>query len=244
MFPFSTLLHCIRKPTCTTIIIWINCFFFLIQEALIHTGNGGMINQLGYFSPLMFTTAWTTANPLYMALMFIPFFLHMWLHGGLMHLFGNMIYLNCFGRAVEARLGWKKYLAFYLIGGILANAGSYALAPWSPIPGLGASGAIAAVLSAYLILWPKSRITGFSMSNGIASMPAWSFLGFWIGMQLLTQLFANDAATAADGGELVNYMAHISGFAFGIICGFFVKFLSPAENVCYINEGETSKSCA
>jgi membrane associated rhomboid family serine protease len=243
MFPLSTMLNCIRKPTATTIIIWINCFFFLIEQALIHSGYGGIVNQIGAFSPLMFSTAYSTADPLYMALMLIPLFLHMWLHGGLMHLFGNMVYLNCFGRAVEARLGWKQYVAFYLVGGLVANAGSYMIAPWSPIPGLGASGAIAAVLSAYLILWPRSRITGFSLENGIASFPAWSFLSFWIGMQLITQLFANDAATAADGGELVNYMAHISGFAFGILAGFFVKFITPVEEVCYVGEGASEKEC-
>ncbi|MDZ7906266.1 MAG: rhomboid family intramembrane serine protease [Cypionkella sp.] len=133
---------------------------------------------------------------------------HMFLHGGWMHLAGNMLFLWIFGDNMEDALGPQKYAGFYLISGFCAAAFQYFADPSSNIPMVGASGAIAGVLGGYLLLYPRAKVDVlfiFIIFFRIFSIPAWIVLGVWFGIQLLS-------SGANDG---VAYMAHVGGFIGG-----------------------------
>lgn len=136
------------------------------------------------------------------------------LHGGWMHLLGNMLFLWIFGNNVEDRLGHVGYLLFYLVGGIVAMLAHYAMSPTSVVPTIGASGAVATILGAYAITWPHARIHAL-LPLGILfiplRMPAYFVLGFWFVSQLLDGLLKWDVELS--GG--VAFFAHIGGFVFG-----------------------------
>lgn len=138
----------------------------------------------------------------------------MFLHGGWMHLAGNMLYLWIFGDNVEDEMGHGRFLAFYLACGLAAAAAQVWPDPTSPVPMVGASGAIAGVLGAYLLLFPRARVDVLIIIViffRIFSIPAWIVLGVWFGLQLF-----NGAATPTDGGG-VAYWAHAGGFVAGIV---------------------------
>lgn len=138
------------------------------------------------------------------------------MHAGLAHLAGNMLYLWIFGDNVEDSLGHGKYLLFYLIGGVIASLAHIFTNPQSQIPTVGASGAIAAVLGAYLVLYPRSRVLtfiplGFFMR--LTSVPAVIVLGLWFVLQLFSGVLSLGAADV--GG--VAFWAHIGGFVAGVV---------------------------
>ena len=120
-------------------------------------------------------------------------------------------------------------MAFYLLAGLAANAGQYLMNPLSETPNLGASGAIAGVLSVYLMFWPRARIAGLSVQLGVIWAPAWSFLITWVGTQVLSVIFEHPDSSG--GG--VAYMEHIGGFAFGILAAYTARWLKPVHNVSY-----------
>ena len=136
----------------------------------------------------------------------------MFMHGGWGHIGGNMLYLWIFGDNVEHRFGTARFLAFYLVSGIVATAVQIALAPGSLIPNLGASGAIAGVLGAYLVLFPRNRVNAVFIIK-VVTVPAVVVLGLWIALQFVNQWGAT-AATEETGG--VAYGAHIGGFLAGM----------------------------
>ncbi|HZS05225.1 MAG TPA: rhomboid family intramembrane serine protease [Blastocatellia bacterium] len=143
---------------------------------------------------------------------FATVFTSMFMHGGWMHLFGNMLYLWIFGDNVEDQLGHGKFLAFYLICGIAATVAQVAANTGSTIPNLGASGAIAGVLGAYIVMFPRGQVRVL-MGRGIVTLPAVAVLGFWILLQFINGVGAI-AHTAETGG--VAYLAHIGGFVTGL----------------------------
>lgn len=147
-------------------------------------------------------------------------FTSMFLHGGWMHLIGNMAYLWIFGDNIEASLGRGRYIAFYLICGVFAAAAQIAVAPTSEVPMIGASGAISGVLGGYLVLHPRANIRVFVwliIYISVWNLPAWIVLGFWFGGQLLSSM-------SVDPGEPgVAFMAHIGGFVAGAALVFFFK---------------------
>ena len=147
-------------------------------------------------------------------------FTAMFMHGSWMHLFGNMLYLWIFGNNVEDRLGSFKFLTFYLVASIAATFAQYFFSAGSNVPNLGASGAIAGVLGAYLLMFPHSRVNVLIYHNVVA-MPAIVVIGFWIVLQLLSGIgsIAYTNATADTGG--VAYMAHVGGF----VAGFCIAYL-------------------
>jgi membrane associated rhomboid family serine protease len=138
----------------------------------------------------------------------------MFLHGGLLHLLGNMLFLMVFGNNVEDRLGRFRYLVFYLACGYIATYGFALSAPSSTETLVGASGAIAGVLGAYLILFPGARVTSLVPFLFFIPvwLPAWVVLGSWF---VLQWLYFQGAATAQGAG--VAYLAHVVGFAAGIV---------------------------
>jgi membrane associated rhomboid family serine protease len=147
---------------------------------------------------------------------FVTVFSSMFMHGGWLHLAGNMLYLWIFGDNVEDRLGHLKFLLFYLLCGIGATLAQVAFTANSNIPNLGASGAIAGVLAAYLILFPKGQVRVL-MGRGIVPMPALMVIGLWIALQFINGV-GSITESAETGG--VAYMAHIGGFVAGLVLTF------------------------
>ena len=146
-------------------------------------------------------------------------FTAMFMHGGWMHLFGNMLYLYIFGDNVEDRFGPIKFLIFYLVAGIAATFAQYVFSTGSSVPNLGASGAIAGVLGAYMLMFPQARVNVLIIRQ-IVAMPAIVVIGFWIVLQLFSGVgaIAYTDETAESGG--VAYMAHVGGFVAGLAIAF------------------------
>jgi membrane associated rhomboid family serine protease len=139
-------------------------------------------------------------------------FTSMFLHGGWMHLIGNMLYLWIFGDNVEDAMGGVRFLAFYLICGIAAVAAQALPAPTSAVPMIGASGAISGVLGAYLLLHPRAHVLvliPLGLFSQIIRLPAMLVLGLWFGLQLLSEIIAGE-------GSGVAFRAHIGGFVAGM----------------------------
>jgi len=139
----------------------------------------------------------------------------MFMHGSWSHIIGNMIFLWAFAPEIEDAMGAGRYLVFYLVGGLVAMLAQIAAAPHSTVPNLGASGAIAAVMGAFIVTYPRDRIKAvlFVFVFGrITFIPAFLLIGFWF----LTQLVdAGSVAQVQTGG--VAYLAHIGGFIFGAV---------------------------
>jgi membrane associated rhomboid family serine protease len=144
-------------------------------------------------------------------------FVAMFLHAGWLHIGGNMLFLWVFGNNVEDRLGRLGYLLFYLLGGVAAFALQLAISPASTIPTLGASGAIAAVLGAYLVAFPRARVLTlvFFFLITFVELPAYLVLGLWF----VIQLFSGVGSLGTDVNGGVAYWAHVGGFAFGLLVG-------------------------
>lgn len=141
----------------------------------------------------------------------------MFLHASFLHVFGNMIFLAIFGPTVEDAVGRARFTIFYLLGGLVALGAQVLADPSSTVPTLGASGAIAAVLGGYILLYPRARVLALVFIVfffTLIEVPAVFLLGFWF----LEQLYLGLAGLAGTGnGEGVAYFAHIGGFAFGLL---------------------------
>lgn len=151
-------------------------------------------------------------TPIYLTLLSSMFMHASWLHIG-----GNMLYLWIFGDNIEDRIGHAKFLVFYLICGLAASAAQILFMSDSKVPNLGASGAIAGVLGAYLVLFPKRQVRVL-MARQIVNMPAFMVLGLWIVLQIYSQV---SIAGGQQGG--VAYMAHIGGFVAGVALIFLLR---------------------
>jgi len=151
------------------------------------------------------------------------------LHGGAMHLGGNMLFLWIFGDNIEAKFGKLKYLGIYLLWGILAGLIHIMGEATSPIPAVGASGAISGILGAYLVIFPRARIQTFMMLGFFWRMmhiQAKWFLPFWLVFQNLLPFFIGGFGVAGGG---VAYLAHIGGFAVGLATGYLYKKTHGSE---------------
>ena len=154
----------------------------------------------------------------------------MFLHGGFMHLIGNMLYLWIFGKNIEDAMGHGRFIIFYLVGGVVAAMSHAWVDPNSVVPMIGASGAISGVLGAYLLLYPRARVLvlfpfGFFMR--LIYVPAGFVLAFWFILQLISGM-----GSVGRGGGGVAWFAHIGGFIAGMaLIGFFkhrsVRFFNP-----------------
>ena len=140
-------------------------------------------------------------------------FTSMFMHGGWLHLGGNMLYLWIFGDNVEDAMGRGRYLLFYLLCGVAASLAQIAINPDSQIPSLGASGAISGVLAAYLVMFPVRRVAVL-MIRTVTHMPAYVVIGFWVVLQFVNGI-GQLAQTEETGG--VAYAAHVGGFVAGFV---------------------------
>jgi membrane associated rhomboid family serine protease len=149
---------------------------------------------------------------------YVTVFTAMFMHGGLLHLGGNMLFLWIFGNNVEDSMGPVKFVIFYLLGGLAATAGQLLVGPDSTVPNIGASGAVAAVLGGYILLFPRARVVTIIFIVfffTIIELPALLILGFWFVQQALFGYF--DLASGVGEGGGVAYFAHIGGFVFGLL---------------------------
>lgn len=146
----------------------------------------------------------------------------MFLHGGWMHLIGNMLFLWVFADNIEAVIGTFNFIIFYVIGGIVSTSVHIFFNPYSEIPMVGASGAISAVMGTYLIMFPASRIKVLILIFfTVVYVPALFFLGIWIVQQMVAGMGSlNEMAEESSG---VAWWAHIGGFVFGVIAGFIAR---------------------
>ncbi len=216
------------KPVLTAALIAANVLVFLYQLSLGPRAGQALVYQLGAIPSVI-----TGARALPADLAVIPpvfsLFTSMFLHGGLMHIGGNMLYLWIFGNNIEDAMGRLRFFAFYAITGLAASLAHLLSDPGSTIPTIGASGAISGVLGAYLLLYPRARILtliplGFFIR--IFYIPAGIVLGLWFLFQLLSSSMSGGQA----GG--VAWWAHIGGFIAGmVLVGAFkkrrVRFFNP-----------------
>ena len=196
-------------PVVTYALIALNVLIFFVELQ----GGEDFIKRWA-FVPARFS-----ANPGHDA---VTVFTAMFLHGGWMHLLGNMLYLWIFGDNVEDRFGHAKFLIFYLLSGIAAIFAQFYFVSQSNVPNVGASGAIAGVLAAYLLMFPQARVNVL-LGRQIVAMPALIVIGLWVVLQLLSGVGAVAATeqTADTGG--VAYMAHVGGFAAGFVLAFLFR---------------------
>jgi rhomboid family protein len=158
----------------------------------------------------------------------VTIFTAMFMHASWFHLFGNMLFLWIFGDNVEDRFGHFQFLIFYLLVGIAATIAQFVMAPHSSVPNLGASGAIAGVLGAYILMFPQERVNVL-LGNMIVAMPAIIVIGLWIALQLFSGIgtIAHAHRTTDVGG--VAYMAHIGGFLAGFLLTFLLRGTSGSQ---------------
>jgi len=192
-------------PLVTYALLIINIIVFLIELS----GGNAFIEKWA-FVPTRFL-----ADP---AGDFLTLFTAMFMHGGWLHLGSNMLYLWIFGDNVEDRFGHVKFLIFYLLSGLAATFAQLAVSLDSSVPNLGASGAIAGVLGAYILLYPKQRVR-VMQGQRVIQLPALAVIGLWFVLQLFSGV-GSIANTAQTGGGIA-YMAHIGGF----VAGFLLTFL-------------------
>jgi len=213
MIPIRDNIPSKTSPIVTVILIAANSAAFLYQLSL-GSGVQEFIMRFGLV-PVKFLHLFDRGgNPL---LAFIPFFTCMFLHGGWFHIIGNMWYLWIFGDNVEDRVGHIKFLLFYILCGIAAGFVHVFANPNSGIPTVGASGAIAGVMGAYFLLYPRARIwtlVPIFIFVQFFEIPAVILLGFWFLMQFLIGSFAMSLGTSQGG---VAWWAHIGGFVAGAI---------------------------
>ena len=211
----------LTRPLITWMIIALCICGFIWQESLDFNAAHNIVYQLGFVPAVFFTPASLPAD---MSLVptWSTVFTSMFLHGGWMHIGANMLYLWIFGDNVEASMGRLKFVLFYMLCGGAAAMAQAALDPGSTIPMIGASGGIAGVLGAYLMLHPKAAIRCFFLILiffRFINLPAWLVLGVWIGGQFVA---VPQALNETGGG--VAYMAHIGGFLAGMALIPFFKY--------------------
>ena len=199
-------------PLVTYTLIALNLLFFFVEQS----GGDAFIRQWA-FVPARFA-----ANP---AGDFPTLFTSMFMHAGLLHLGGNMLYLWIFGDNVEDRFGHIQFLIFYLLCGLAATFAQLAFSLGSRVPNLGASGAIAGVLGAYVLLFPQGTVRVLQ-GRQVIQMPALIVIGIWIVLQFFSGI-GSIANTAETGG--VAYMAHIGGFVAGFVLTFLFRGISEAQ---------------
>jgi membrane associated rhomboid family serine protease len=188
-----------RFPVVTTVVILANAIVFLMEL----TGGDDFVRQWSVIpADIVAGKHWVTILTA------------MFMHAGWLHIIGNMVFLWAFGPEIEDAMGRPRYLIFYLLSGVVASAAQIAAMRDSTVPNLGASGAIAGVMGAFLITYPRDRIRTlllFGFFYRVTVIPAAVLIGLWFVTQLFSQL--GSMADVQSGG--VAYLAHVGGFIFG-----------------------------
>lgn len=218
MFPLKDLNPTRRFPVLTYVLIGLNILVFIWEQTL----SPDALQSA--FMTLSVVPANVAANPFSVETV-LDMVRSMFFHGSLAHIGGNMLYLYLFGDNVEDRLGRPLFLVLYFASGFAAALAQVMIDPGSTIPLVGASGAIAGVLGAYLVLYPTVRVRGIVPIGRISRMaewPAWAVLALWFGLQLINGVGSLGMGAAALGGG-VAFFAHVGGFVLGVLfTGLFV----------------------
>jgi membrane associated rhomboid family serine protease len=212
MFPLSDVIPSRTFPIATITLIVINAIVFLYEATLPDAALRHFVAQYGLI-PAYFSWGAVLTS--------------MFLHGGWLHVIGNMLYLWIFGDNVEDRLGHVGYVVFYLAAGTTAALLQVMMAPGSMVPMVGASGAIAGVMGAYFVLYPQSRVLTAVLIFfylELIEIPAIFFLGIWFLMQLFSGV--GSIGAAADTGG-VAFWAHVGGFVSGFAVGGLARLAGP-----------------
>ncbi len=221
MIPIRDTIRSHSFPIVNWLIIAANAVVFFIELSLSPAGLNRLIGTFGLVPANVHLQ-----NPLTL----VPFFTNIFLHGGWLHILSNMWVLFIFGDNIEDRMGHIRYLIFYLLSGVAAGLLESYVLPASNVPMIGASGAIAGVLGAYLILFPQARIASIVpiiFIFTIIEIPAVIFLLFWF----ILQLFSGWTALAgAAGSSGVAWWAHVGGFLFGMLA---VRFFAQRRPLYY-----------
>jgi membrane associated rhomboid family serine protease len=196
-------------PIITFGLIAVNVLVFLYQ---LTQGNIEGFFQTWSVIPVEYSRT-TDIAPMHPGPFWITTLTSMFMHGGWMHLLGNMLFLWIFGDNVEQAMGSVRFLVFYLLCGVVATLAHIMMGPSSEIPSLGASGAISGVLGAYIVMFPKQRVRVL-VGRMVTQMPAIAVIGLWIVLQFVNGL-GQLAQTAETGG--VAYAAHVGGFLAGLV---------------------------
>jgi membrane associated rhomboid family serine protease len=227
MFPLKADLASRTFPISTVSLIAVNLIVYLYQVSL-HLGAAGVDPRVSQefvmeFGLIPCRLAGACGSPFEFPPPMLTVFSSMFLHGGIVHIAGNMLYLWIFGNNVEDTLGHGRFVAFYLLAGILAALAQTASHPVSAVPMVGASGAVAGVLGAYLLLFPRATILtllviGFFIR--FVHVPALIVLSFWFVMQFLSGFLARSFGEVSGG---VAWFAHIGGFLSGMVLLFLLR---------------------
>ncbi len=215
-------------PYITYVLIVLNIIIFVYELSLPAPELRAFFSTYGVV-PRELTLSLQSGNPAAIFGQFMTLITSQFLHGGFLHLGGNMLFLWIFGNNIEEKLGRLKYIIFYLSCGIFAALAQYIFSINSTVPTLGASGAIAGIMGAYIIRFPRAKILtliplGFFLTT--FRIPAVFFLGFWFAQQALYGVASLDTTTRVDMGGIA-YWAHAGGFAFGAILSWLMGLFNP-----------------
>ena len=209
-------------PYVTIGIIVVNVFIFLYELSL-GSDLGPFLHRYGVV-PIKITHDYRSSD-LSLIDTFFPFLSSTFLHGGFIHLIGNMWFLWIFGDNIEDKLGHVKYLCFYILCGTTASSAHVFFNSQSELPCIGASGAIAAVLGAYMVTFPRAKVTTIVpifFFIQIIELPAVVVIGFWILIQFFSGAVSLTASTSGGG---IAWWAHVGGFVSGIILFYTIRIL-------------------
>jgi membrane associated rhomboid family serine protease len=241
LFPLRDNIPTEHFPIVTVVIIVANCIvYFFLQDGFLGLPDGGAGGNWSVVDYALIPYEVTNPGDMCEAVanggivcegqpgvtgvaepqpsVWLTLFTSMFMHGSLLHIGGNMLFLWIFGNNVEDAMGPFRFIAFYLLGGLAADAAQILVNTGSTVPTLGASGAVAAVLGGYLLLFPRARVVTFVFIIfffTILELPAILFLGIWILQQALFAYF--DLLQPSSEGGGVAYFAHIGGFVFGLL---------------------------
>jgi hypothetical protein len=205
-------------PFVTYFIIALNTLVFLFELTVggqSHRALNSLMYQFGVV-PLHFERALTAGSTASLTGLFLPILTSMFLHASWLHIIGNMWVLWIFGDNIEDYLGHFTYLLFYLISGFAAAVAHILLNAGSNVPSVGASGAIAGVMGAYFVLYPRARVLIWFPPIFFFHLPAWLVLGYWFFVQFLSGAATSIAETSQTSGGIA-FWAHVGGFVAGIV---------------------------
>jgi membrane associated rhomboid family serine protease len=221
MFPLKDNIPTDRTPYVTIALIALNVLaYFILQDGRLGLPEGaaGVEWPVEEYAAVPCTLSGECSNPSGHEAPLLTLFSSMFMHGSILHLAGNMLFLWIFGNNVEDAMGPVKFVLFYLLGGVAAMALQTAIDPDSAVSTLGASGAVSAVIGGYILLHPKAKIVTLIFIVffvTIIQLPAMLVLGFWFLQQVAFGYF--DLVNAGGEGGGVAYFAHIGGFVFGLL---------------------------
>jgi membrane associated rhomboid family serine protease len=205
-------------PFVTYFIIALNTVVFLFELSVGGQSHNALNNLMYQFGvvPHLFERALVTGSTSSLAGLFLSILTSMFLHASWLHIIGNMWVLWIFGDNIEDYLGHFPYLLFYLVSGFAAAVAHILLNVGSRVPSVGASGAIAGVMGAYFVLYPRARVLIWFPPIFFFHLPAWLVLGYWFFMQFLCGAATSIAETSQTGGGIA-FWAHVGGFVTGIV---------------------------